>query len=432
MLLIYNILQLVALIVSAPVLFVKVILTPKYRSRIPKRLGFGLDNLLCDCPSGRPRIWIHALSLGEVSSSESLVKGVRESFPEAVILFSASTRAGEEFAKTILKKQVDVFVPFPFDLFWVVRRFINLIDPDLFVLIETDFWPNFLQGIKEKSIPSILVNGRFSQKSFAIYHQFRCFFKPIFNTFQFISMQTERDAKKMLDIGMPHHKVKALGNLKYDTVLSANASNFTEINREIFGIPEKAVVFVAGSTHAGEEELILNVYKKLVNSFPGLFLVIAPRDVDRGEEVLALAKDRRLSAYLRSDPISSDGTVLVLNTLGELAKIYSLCDISFVGGSLVEQGGHNPLEPAAFGKTVLFGPNMDDFAEIAEELLSNDGAVMVQNQNELFGRLSELLGDLNLRIAMGKQASSLVKYHHGVTSKHIDLIRQVLDTEKTV
>lgn len=426
MLIFYNILQLLALIVFAPVLFVKVILTPKYRGRIPRRLGFGLHKQLRALKAGRVRIWIHALSLGEVSSAESLVKGIRKSLPGVVILFSASTRTGERFARAVLAESVDLFVPFPFDVWWSVRRFIHLLAPDLFILVETDFWPNFLYGIRKKSIPSLLVNGRFSQQSFAMYQRLKLFFLPLFDTFQFISMQTERDAERIIEIGVSARKVKSLGNLKYDTVLSAGKSKTKGNNREELGISEQAEVWVAGSTHAGEEEIILRVYKRLKKISPDLFLVIAPRNIERGSEIFDLACRHGFKTYRRQGPVLPDGNVLIVDTLGELAGIYSLCDVAFVGGSLVRQGGHNPLEPAALGKPVFFGPHMDDFFEVAQDLIRTAGGVMVQNEEELFRTLSDLLPDESLKTGMGKHGAAFVRQHQGATVKHVELIRQVL------
>ena len=213
MLIVYNIFQLLALIVFAPVLFVKVILTPKYRGRIPKRLGAGLGALVSAQPLRRPRIWIHALSLGEVTSSESLVKAVRSAMPEATIMFSAATRAGEQRAQAILQDHVDLFVPFPLDLWWSVRKFVTVLEPDLFLLIETDFWPNILHTLQARQIPSVLVNGRISHTSFTRYRRLRKIFLPLFDSFKFIAMQTEEDTRKMVELGLSPQKVRTLGNL---------------------------------------------------------------------------------------------------------------------------------------------------------------------------------------------------------------------------
>ena len=431
MLIAYNIIQLLGLIVFAPILFVKTILTPKYRGRIPRRLGIGLNSLVSAKPLGRPRIWIHALSLGEVSSSESLVKAIRSALPEATVLFSASTRAGEQHAQAILAGYVDLFVPFPLDLWWSVHRSVTALEPDLFILVETDFWPNFLSALQTRRIPSVLVNGRVSQKSFARYRRFRQFFLPLFDSFKFIAMQTEEDANKMVSLGIQPRKIKPLGNLKYDAVIPTTASQNKAIAAEDFGIPPQAKIWVAGSTHAGEEEIILKVYKRLSALLPDLFLIIAPRDVERGHKVLSLARQQGLNAVTRSSgPANQNGDVLILDTLGELAGLYSLCDVAFVGGSLVPQGGHNPVEPAAFGKPILFGPHMDDFAEITDDLLTKGGGIMVENDEQMFDRLNRLLTDAEARERMGGQAKALVNQQQGVTARHIQLVFELLGKGK--
>ncbi len=427
MLIVYNIIQILGLIVLAPLLLVKIVLTPKYRGRVLKRFGIGLADLDSIRSLKRPRIWIHALSLGEVTSSASLVKAVRQVMPKAAILFSATTRAGEQHARTILQGHVDCFVPFPIDLWWSAKRFISLLEPDLFVLVETDFWPNFLTLLKRRRIASVLVNGRISQNSFERYRLFRGIFLPLFDSFKFIAMQTEEDAQKMIGLGVSPEKVKPLGNLKYDAVFPAAASDKPTLSREQLGIPPQAMLLVAGSTHAGEEEIIFTVYRRLRSLFPRLFLAVAPRDVARGGKVLAIARQHDLNCYARSGPPGNhNGDVLILDTLGELAGLYALCDVAFVGGSLVAEGGHNPVEPAAFGKPVLFGPHMEDFSEISEDLLAAGGGMMVKTEEELFRELKTLLGNNEIQEHMGAMAKRRVEQQQGVTARHVALISEIL------
>lgn len=432
MLIFYNILQILGLIVFAPVLFVKIILTPKYRGRIPKRLGMGLEDIAAARPLRRPCIWIHALSLGEVSSSESLVKAVRSALPEATILFSAATSAGEQYAQEALQEDVDLFIPFPLDLWWVVRRFVNVLKPDLFLLVETDLWPNFLRALQVRQVPSALVNGRISAKSFKLYKRFQRFFLPLFDSFKFIAMQTEEDAQSMIRLGITPRKVRSLGNLKYDAVLPATAANKKAVTLEEFGIPSQVRLWVAGSTHAGEEEVIFKVFKRLSSLVPHLFLVIALRNIERGGRVLDLAGRCGVKAWTRSSgAVNKDRDVLILDTLGELAGVYGLCEVAFVGGSLVRQGGHNPLEPAAFGKPVLFGPHMDDFAEISHDLLAVGGAMMVRDEEELYEGLKALLSHDQKRKQMGLLAGKLVKQQQGVTTRHVELVFELLGKRST-
>jgi len=425
---IYNLFLTVGVIVFAPLLFVKVILTPKYRSRSGKRLGFALGASPGGAGSGRPRIWVHALSVGEVASARNLVQELRRSYPQGIILFSSATRSGESFARAVLQEHVDCFVPFPFDLFWSVKRLISWVRPDLFVLVETDFWPNFLTELNRRDIPCLLVNGRASESSLVRYRRFRWLFRPLFNSFQALAMQTEQDASSMRQLGVDPARLAVLGNLKYDAALSGSGGK-AGLDRAALHIPEQALVWVAGSTHRGEEEIIFAAFQELVQSCANLFLVVAPRNVERGAEIAAMAARRGLSACRRSLGGAGEGSVLILDTLGELASVYDLCDVAFVGGSLVPERGHNPLEPAVHGKPVLFGPHMEDFAEISRDLLGVGGARQVHDAEELRAGLFLLLSDPAERQRVGRQAQELIASRRGVTEAHLALIRTVLAGE---
>ena len=424
----YNLFLTVGVIVFAPLLFVKVILTPKYRSRSLKRLGFALGQGPGGFASGRPRIWVHALSVGEVASARNLVQELRRNYPQGVIIFSSATRSGESFARSTLHEHVDCFAPFPFDLLWSVKRLVSWVRPDLFVLVETDFWPNFLTELNRRDIPCPLVNGRASESSSARYRRFRWLFKPLFNSFQALAMQTEQDASSMRQLGVDPARLAVLGNLKYDAALSGSGAK-AGLDRAALQIPTQALVWVAGSTHRGEEEMIFEAFQNLAKFFANLFLIVAPRNVERGAEIAAMAARRGLSTCRRSLGGAGEGSVLILDTLGELASVYGLCDVAFVGGSLVPQRGHNPLEPAVHGKPVLFGPHMEDFAEISRDLLGVGGAMQVHDAEELRAGLSLLLSDPVERERAGHQAQELIATRRGVTEAHLALIRTVLARE---
>ena len=435
----YNIFQIFSLILLSPLLLVKAIISPKYRGRILLRLGIGIEELIQKLPVGQQRIWIHALSVGEVLSAHPLVKELRLARPSITLIFSASTKTGEELARNVMAKEVDLFIPFPLDIFSVARKFINLIAADLFVLVETDFWPNFIHTINRKGTPAILVNGRISQKSFARYQRFRFIFLPMFKIFKFISMQTESDAKKMIALGVNADRVKALGNLKYDAVLPDmvgwdQEQRPTSFYRQQFGISPEKVVWIAGSTHPGEEVAILTAYKRLSLLFPDLFLVVAPRDVERGREVKEIADKLGLTVRLRTAPLQDEefpgAPLLILDTMGELSRMYSFCNIAFIGGSLVPDGGHNPLEPAAFAKPILFGPYMDDFTEIASDLLEKDAAIVCHDEDDIFEVMKKLLVNHSIQKQMGKDAQALVIQHRGVTKRHIEIIQFIIDSKQ--
>lgn len=417
----YNLFLTMGLIVFAPLLFVKIILTPRYRGRIGRRLGFALGPAPM---GGAPRIWVHALSVGEVASARALVRGLRLAYPEGTILFSATTRSGEALARESLGTSVDCFVPFPLDLRWSVRRLLSWVNPDIFLLVETDFWPNFSVELARRGIPALLVNGRVSEKSLAGYRRFHRLFVPLFNSFQTMAMQSEEDAVAMRGLGVAQERLVVLGNLKYDAALDGGAAR--ALSREELGIPARALVWVAGSTHPGEEEIILAVFTRLKERFPDLFLVLAPRKVERGTELIAMAARHGLAAVRRSVGGGAGASLLILDTLGELASVYALAEVAFVGGSLVAERGHNPLEPACHGKPVLFGPHMEDFAEISRDLLRGGGARQVADAAGLEAGLVFFLADPEARERAGRQGLALVAARRGVSEAHLALIRDAL------
>ena len=434
----YNLFQIISLILLSPLLLVKAIISPKYRGRILLRLGFGIEEITQKLPDNGKRIWVHALSVGEVLSAQPLVKKLRSANSNITIIFSASTKTGEELSRDVMANEVDLFVPFPLDLYRVARKFINCIDADLFILIETDFWPNFLHILDKQNTPAILVNGRISQSSFKRYQRFRFIFLPMFKIFRFISMQTTADADKMIDLGVDADRVKALGNLKYDAVLPDNVGweqeqRPTSFYRKQFGISPEKVVWIAGSTHAGEEVAILSAYKRLSLLFPDLFLVVAPRNVDRGREIKEIADSLGLTVRQRTAPFQDEefpgAPLLILDTMGELSRMYSFCDITFIGGSLIPDGGHNPLEPAAFGKPILFGPYMNDFSEISSDLLKKNAAIVCHDDDDIFEILKQLLVNAPLRKEMGEQAQALVLQHRGVSKRHLEIIHFLIDSK---
>ncbi len=423
----YNILQGLGLIVVAPLLFVKSILTPRHRGRIGLRLGIGLAKELAGLPPGRPRLWIHALSVGEVASARALVLGLRERYPAATLILSVTTRSGLIYARETLGNTVDRVIPFPYDFYWSVRRALGLVRPDLFILVETDFWPNFLGQLANRHIPALLVNGRISAAAFRNYQRFRFLFAPLFNSFRLLSMQTEADAEQMRQLGVASQRLEVLGNLKY-AVLPASVPE-PELRRR-FALPAAKRVWVAGSTHSGEEAILFQVFARLVARFPDLFLILAPRDVTRTTALLEVAHSLGLKAGLRSAPPLPGLNLLLVDTLGELAALYALAEVAFVGGSLVEERGHNPLEPAALAKPVLFGPHMEDFAEISQDLLACGAAVMVEGEAALADQLAAWLADPARARAAGEQGRALIAgRQQGLVARYLAAVTSLLPQE---
>lgn len=426
MLFLYNILQAIILPIFSPFLAIFILCSPKYRDRIPSRLGFGLKNKLNKLKEEPPTTyWIHALSVGEVTSAIPLVSGLREHHPQCRIVFSVTTKSGKQVADSLLQNLTNTIIDGPLDILPVVMYFYKIIRPDYFILVETDFWPNTLLYIKKRKVPSFLVNGRVSKSALQGYRRMAFFFNPMFQSFSALCMQTEVDRKKMESIGIPPNKIHTLGNLKFDTgnpLENRNVSSLHSIKKQL---PENKIIFIAGSTHPGEEGIILHSYSYLRQNHNKLFLVIAPRDPGRAEEIRTLAKKFGFNSGLRTEKPNENNEIFILNTIGELAACYSLADISFVGGSLVRKGGHNPIEPAIMATPVLFGPHMEDFIEIANDLLENGGGIQVRNSQEMSATLEELVMLPDARKKRGLAAKEFVRHQQGVIQRHLQLIHNL-------
>ncbi len=387
----------------------------KRANRTLERLGLRLPRL----PLRQvPVLWIHALSVGEVTSALPLVKGIREQIRPAVLIFTATTRSGRELAARLIAPHVDFVLFSPLDVPCAVRRYLDAIKPACFILVETDFWPNWLHQLRRRHIPTMLVNGRISEKSFAAYRRFAFFFKPMFDCFSLLSMQTAQDREKMLALGIPAERVVCFGNLKYDLPTQQAAPSDLAAENE-------QPVWVCGSTHPGEEELIFAAFKKItVGAY--LRLIIAPRKIERGIELVKLARSFGLNAVLRSSgEAGTASSVLILDTIGELAACYGLARLAFIGGSLVDEGGHNPIEAAAQGVPVLFGPHTEDFAEIACDLVDCGGAKTVTAET-LAETAAAILSDDTLHKVMSGSAMRLVEQQRGGVEQHVQAVSGML------
>jgi 3-deoxy-D-manno-octulosonic-acid transferase len=420
----YNIIQILALFLLWPFVAVTIFCVPKYRGRLAGRLGFGLHNLRL--PEGRRRIWVHALSVGESASAKPLLAAIKIAYPEFYIIFTTTTKGGAQFAQS-MAGLVDCLAPFPVDISFVVKKFIRHFRPDLFILIETDFWPNVLSQLRQNKIPCILANGRITETSFQRYAKCRPLFKQLFESFDYLCMQTARDSENMVKLGVAPRKVTNIGNLKYDmTNFPDDADSRDLVFFDKLRLLADRKLLVAGSTHFGEEQILLRIFKKLRRQIPGLFMVIAPRDVLRGKEVAQMSRKEGFEAWTRSGVYRDSASILVLDTLGELTRIYSLADLVFIGGSMVDQGGHNPLEPAFFGKPVVFGEYMSDFSEIVSDLLNVGAAETIKDEEELYKFLLRILSDDTLRKTMGERGAALIHQNRGAAKRYVERIVQVM------
>ncbi len=424
----YNILQLLSITLFFPLLLIVVLSKKKLRRRIIPRLGIGLKKqFLGSVANKSATFWIHALSVGEVTSAVPLVSGIRKKYPESNIVISVSTNTGKDIAEKLLAPWADFIIDSPVDLLPVVYHYYTTIKPSIFILVETDFWPNTLFFLKKMRVPTLLVNGRISEHSMRNYTNFRSFFTPMFQNFSLLALQTELDRKNMLTLGIKPEKLLVPGNLKFDTNIGTDKRAASQELEPL--IPENSIVFIAGSTHRGEEEIIITLYGRLQKDFPDLFLILVPRDPRRSKEIRDSARRHDMTISLRSGNNvihHKQNNILLVDTIGELTLFYGLAHIAFVGGSLVKCGGHNPIEPAAAGLPVLFGPHMQDFSEISLALIQAEGAMVVKDADALQKQLNFLLESRGRRYERGRAALKFAQNQSGVVARHLDLIQGLL------
>lgn len=393
-----------------------------YASGLAERLG-RLD--LGGTPD--PRCWIHAVSLGEAATAVPLVEGIRRHWPQLQIVFTTVTPTGKSVVLDRLGKQA-AHRYFPFDFPGPVRRALDAVRPQFFLSMETEIWPNLLRELDRRGIPSMIVNGRISDRSFARYKLIRFFMRRVLSHVTIFAMQSAEDARRVITLGAHPGRVVVTGNLKSDARPSEGGSDL--IWRRLLGLSGKDPVWIAGSTRQGEEEIVLDVFMALKAGFPGLRLILAPRHPERVPDVERLLQERQLNGTRRSAlPREAAGSdVILLDSVGELSHLYGLADVVFVGGSLVPWGGHNMLEPALSKKPVLFGPHHMNFRESARLLLDAGSAIQVSDGKELAAQVGRLLGDPGLRARMGEKGYEAVQSCQGGVQKTLDLIERFLIT----
>jgi len=421
--LLYNILFTFFLIFAAPYFLVRVLIDDRFRRELIQRMGF-LPHRSIKKP-----IWVHAASVGEVFCTIPLMKRIKKEFPHCNILLTTMTRTGNEAAKTHIPEADAVFF-FPMDHPFAVQRAIEKIDPGLLLIAETELWPNLLRSCGNKGIPIVLFNGRISDQSFQRYLFLKFFFKECLKDISLFLMQTEEDRTRIVEIGAASDKTKAVGNIKFDQTFSTLTKEKVDGIAQSLGLQGKENILIAGSTHSGEEEILLTLFKDLREMNPPLILILAPRHLDRLEEVEQILKKESLlwkrKTSLSDQELKEPPEVILLDTLGELMSLYSLGTLVFVGGSLVPVGGHNPLEPLFFKKCVFFGPHMFNFSEISRHLIEGGGAIQVEGKEDLTSQMKHLLLDERARKDIGEKGYQFLQKHRGAMDRIFEEIRPFL------
>ena len=420
MFILYDLIFFIFILFSIPYICIK----QKFHKDVFRRFYLSIE--VINKLKGKNPIWVHAVSVGEVMAVRKFIEGLKKDTDKLIIL-STVTSTGNKLAKDILGKQALV-IYLPVDISFIVRRFIRVIRPSIFIAVETEIWPNLTQELSKNNIPIVVINGRISDNSFKGYKFIRILLKNILKKISIFCMQSELYANRIISLGAEKDRVKITGNMKFDNIdYSAIDSHAVALGM----IKPQDPLFIAGSTHKGEEEIILRVYKNLLNSYPDLQLIIAPRHIERTPEIERLIEKFgficiRMSR--RQSVSASRPVVFILDTIGILSSLYGIATVVFIGGSLAEKGGHNIIEPAIFGKPIIFGPSMYNFRDINELFLREGAAVLVKNANELESAAKELLRDSHKREVLGSKAKIIITENRGTTDKNLAIVKDILST----
>jgi len=417
---------LVALLLGFPFVLAKILMTARLRKGWGERLG-----RVPDLPPGH-RIWVHCVSVGEVLLARTFIAQLHEAYPAADVVISTITETGRETARKHLPGHT-VF-HFPLDLSAVVRRVLRHIKPSAVVLVELEVWPNFLGQARRRGVPVVVVNGRITERSARRYRLLGPLARRMFGKVARFAVQNEEYAGRLERLGVPRDRICVAGTAKYDAVPTDLPAEVREgYERQLRLRPEDRVL-LGGCTHPGEEALLIDYVKKRRASGPGPRLVLAPRHTERADEVERLIREAGLLPVRKSALDAGDAPegfegqphVVLVDTTGELARLYALATVAFVGGSLVPHGGHNMIEPAALGKAVVFGPHTSNFRDTVELLSRADAAVALRGPDELPAALDALLDDPQRREALGARARRLIEQHQGATERHLEAVKPFL------
>jgi 3-deoxy-D-manno-octulosonic-acid transferase len=429
--LIFDSIYLTASVLGSPYLIFKMLSSKRYRAGLNQRFGITTERV-----SNKPGIWVHGASVGEVITAKSIIERIDEEFPEWETFISTSTNTGFSVAQKKFSDKTVFY--FPLDLSWITKKVLRRTKPDCILLIELEIWPNFLVSAYKKNIPVIIVNGRISNKSFMAYrtisHFSRAFRDSLTNEMNTYCARTEIDAQRFRDLGIPGKQIFVTGTMKYDNIPTRIDENISRELADLFRIKDEDLVLIGGSTHEGEEEILIRVFKRLNETCPNLRLIIAPRHIERTGDVSRLIEKMGFIPVLKTQLEgcnynwqNTKKEIILIDTVGDLGKIYSLANYVFVGKSLVPSGGQNMMEPAGLGKPVVFGPHTFNFKEEADLLLKNSVAKMVGTEDELFKTIEFFIRNPDVAKEMGLKAQKVVGEKRGATGKNMEIIGKILE-----
>ena len=401
-------------------LFIKGRSLPGYRERVSERFG-RYDSIAI---SGE-LIWIHAVSVGECEAAFPLIRRIRSEWPELNVLMTCTTATGSSRIQAVLGDGV-IHVYLPYDIPWFVSRFLDHFKPMLGIVMETEIWPNLFTEASRRNIPIVIANGRLSDRSVRGYARIKALLQPALESVRAVAAQSSEDALRYRQLGLAESRVQTVGNIKFDISWTEDqARDSQELRMRLFG---SRLVLVAGSTHPGEEELVLIAFKQLRETFRDLVLVLVPRHPERAKACQALCHETGFTSQALSalDNFSSQDDILVIDRVGELRRFYGTSDLAYIGGSLVPHGGQNPLEPLIAGVPVLFGPHMMNFKEIRTLILNAEAGYEIHSPQELAQQATHLLSNAENAHAMGEGGSRMISANQGALTRLMGCIAPFL------
>jgi 3-deoxy-D-manno-octulosonic-acid transferase len=425
--LLYSVLSLIVFAAASPYFVYQALRANKYVGSFGQRLGYLPVAFNVD---GDESIWVHAVSVGEVLTARPLIRDLKRLYPRLRLFLSTTTLTGQQLARRSVR-DVDAVFYFPFDWMFAARRTLNLVRPRLFVMMETEIWPNLLRECRRRGVKTVVVNGRMSSRSYRRYRVIRPLFRRVLADIDHFCVQSEDTARRLVDLGADAARVTVTGSLKFDSLDVAARGGPARVLR-FFRIPPHRSVIVAGSTLRGEEEVVIGAFNRVRAAGSNALLIIAPRHPERFAEVDRLCRHEGLSTARRTEmAIDAEprSDAVILDTIGELAQVYQIATAVFVGGSLVPAGGHNILEPAVYGKPIVFGPHMENFTEIADAFVRNGAAVQVRSERDLGDAILGLMTDPVRRARLGAAARALVEANRGAREKTVAVITNVLPSD---
>ena len=416
MFIVYDIIFLIFAVVYLPFLALK----GKWHAGLWTRFGFALQR----DAAGKETIWVHAVSVGEVLVVLRLIEKIRKKFPRRAVVLSTVTPTGHALATQRLQGQCRVIYA-PLDFSWVVRKYVEVLNPALYVSAETEIWPNLFTCLRERNVPILEVNGRISDKAFAGYRRVSFLTRRVLRGVRLLCMQSPQDARRIIELGADEKRVRVIGNLKFDNLPGEPA-----IKKEDLGFRTQDRLLIAGSTYPGEEEILIEAYRSLKTEFPGLRLMIVPRHVERAEGIARLCGRKGFSSRrlpeISLNPAVDDEPILIVDRVGRLRDLYGIADLAFVGKSLCGSGGQNMLEPLSWGKPTLVGPRTENFRDVVRIFLPTGALIEIRDQQGFVAASRALLNDSRRCVQIGMAAKNEMMKHQGAVEKTAAVIEEIL------